>query len=351
MSSPACIQPKISVIVLNYNGQQWLPRCFESLEAQTIFADIEVIISDNNSMDGSDRLAAEWVAGVGRGRLVQNGANLYYCEGNNKGAAVATGKYLLFLNSDTWLEPTCLEKLYDGTEAARADASSPLVLNYDDETVQNLGGAGYDIFGTGHSLMFCDKPVEIFTAPGCSLLVSTAMFREIGGFDSRFLMYADESDLCWRVWIAGGRIVTVPAARLHHRGAAAVNPEGKTRMVEFRTSETKRYLTNRNALVSMFKNVNNVLFAVVFLHLIWLLLEACASLLLVRRWSYVRKSYLQAVADALRMWPHIRDQRRIIRSYRQQGDFFMLRFLLLRIPHWDDFKMILRLGLPKVDRK
>src|SRR5262245_54352285 len=134
MNGPSTVQPKISVVILNYNGQQWLPRCFESLEKQTVFKELEVIVTDNKSGDGSDQFAAQWLERTGRGRVVQNGANLYYTGANNNGAAVATGKYLLFLNNDTWLEPDCLEKLYAGVEAAGADSASPLVLNYDDQS-------------------------------------------------------------------------------------------------------------------------------------------------------------------------------------------------------------------------
>ena len=54
---PSSSKPQISAIVLNYNGQQWLPRCFESLEAQTFFSKIETIVVDNNSPDGSAALA------------------------------------------------------------------------------------------------------------------------------------------------------------------------------------------------------------------------------------------------------------------------------------------------------
>src|SRR3989304_3317415 len=72
--------PSISVVVLNYNGLAWLPRCFESLEAQTIYRDVEVIVVDNNSPDGSSRLATQWLQRTGRGRLVQNQTNLFFCE-------------------------------------------------------------------------------------------------------------------------------------------------------------------------------------------------------------------------------------------------------------------------------
>jgi GT2 family glycosyltransferase len=351
MSQAPAIQPKISVIILNFNGQEWLGRCFESLEAQTIFAEIEVILTDNNSADGSDRFAAAWLERTGKGRVVQNGANLYYCQANNNGADAATGKYLLFLNNDTWLERDCLEKLYQEVEITTADAATPIVLNYDDDSFQNMGGCGLDIFGLVPAQSRVNRTTEIFAACGCSFFISVTMFKKIGGFDGELLIYADETDLSWKVWIAGGKVVAVPAARLHHRGAAVVNPEGKTKTVESRTSETKRFLANRNGILFLLKNSQHILLLLLIPHLALLLLEAATSLVLVRRWSYVRISYLSAIVDAFRLRRHVREWRRRIRTFRQRGDFWMLRFFRLRFARWDEVTRLFKFGPPKVDAK
>ena len=102
---------------------------------------------DNLSPDGSAQLATEWARRAQNVRLIANETNLYFCGGNNRGAAAATGKYLFFLNNDTWLERDCLATLFREVEAADAEAAMPLVFNYDDETYQSLGGDGLDIFG------------------------------------------------------------------------------------------------------------------------------------------------------------------------------------------------------------
>jgi Predicted glycosyltransferases len=344
-------QPRISVVVLNYNGQQWLPRCLESLEAQTIFAEIEVIVSDNKSADGSDRFAADWLERRQKGRVVQNGANLYYCQANNNGADAAQGKYLLFLNNDTWLEPDCLEKLYQEVEKIGADAATPLVFNYDDETFQSLGGCGLDLFGLACGYKLLDQTTEIFTAYGAAYLIRADMFHKVGGFDGKLLIYCDETDLSWKVWIAGGKIVGVPAARMHHRGAAVANPAGGTKHVELRTTETKRFLTNRNGLLLLMKNSQHVLLLLLIPHLLLLLCEALVSLAMIRQWSYVRKSYFGAIAEAFRMRGHIFEWRRRIGAFRKRGDFGMMRFLTWRLNRWGELIQILKLGLPKVEQR
>ena len=351
MSPGPVVQPKISVVILNYNGQEWLPRCFDSLERQTIFPDIEVILTDNHSSDGSDAFAAAWLAKTGRGRVVQNGANLFYCGANNNGAAAASGEFLLFLNNDTWLEPDCLERLYGETVGAGADCAAPAVFDYDDDTFQSGGEVGLDLFG----LPTLSGPVpgtqETFAAPGCSLLIRTELFRKVGGFPPELLIYADETDLSWRVWIAGGKVVAVPSARLHHRGAAVVNPEGKTKTIESRTTEYKRFLANRNGILYLLKNGQHILLLLLVPHLLLLLAEAGVSLALTRRWSYIRKSYLSAVIEAFRMHEHVGQWRRRIRGFRRRGDFWMLRFLRLRPSRWPEVKRFFKFGPPKVEAK
>ena len=351
MNRPPQEQPKISVVILNYNGMQWLERCLDSLERQTIFDQIEVIFTDNKSSDASAEFAARWLTRCGKGPLVQNGANLYYCEANNRGAAVATGRYLLFLNQDTWLEPDCLAQLYEKSEAFGASAASPLVLDYESETLGECGGPGFDLFGLPMSQGECEEGDEIFGAPGCSLLIRADMFKKIGGFDARMLMYVDETDLSSRVWIAGGKIVGIPSARLHHRGAVMINPKGITKIVELRTSETKRYLTNRNGILFWLKNAEGLLLLILIPHLLLLAVEAAVSLLLVRRWSFVRKGYLNATADAFQLLDHVRDWRKRIKTFRQRSDFWMLRFLRIKFARWAEVRMLFRFGLPKVETK
>jgi GT2 family glycosyltransferase len=350
MNNSPPVAPKISVIILNYNGQKWLPRCFESLEAQTIFSEIEVIVVDNQSPDGSSRLAAEWVRRTRRGRLIENETNLFFCGGNNRGAAAATGKYLFFINNDTWLERDCLETLCRETEALGAEAATALVFNYEDETYQGLGGNGLDFFGmaTGSKRFYQTR--ELFVAYGTSFLIRADVFHQVGGFDEPLLMYGDEMDLSWRVWIAGGKIVGVPAARMHHRGAPTANPAGGVNVVELRTSETKRFLSNRNGLLVLMKNSQHFLLLLVASQIFLLLCEAAVSLVLIRSWRYVRHSYLGAIRAAFQMRRHVSACRRQIRAFRKRGDFGMLRFMTWRLNRWGELRTVLKLGLPKVGK-
>ncbi|MBM3836738.1 MAG: glycosyltransferase family 2 protein [Verrucomicrobia bacterium] len=340
-------QYQVSVIILNYQGAPWIERCLDSLRRQTLFAAAEIIVADNASTDGSDKLAEKLTQSWPNARVMQHGKNLGYCEGNNRAAQAARGQYLFFLNNDAWLEPDCLATLLAEVRSQRANAATPLVLNYDDNTVQPIWGAGFDVFGLPSFATRYDQSRDLFMPPGCCFLVEREWFERIGGFDKALFMYADELDLSWRLWIAGGRAIAVARARLHHHLAANVNPEGG-RMSEVRTSATKRFYTNRNVLLVLLKNCRNVLLLLVPLQLALWIAEAFASLLLIRRGSFVRRAYVDALAECWRLRPHVLSERRRIGQFRRRGDFWMLRFLRWRLNRWEELRRVLRHGPPKV---
>ena len=108
-----------------------------------------------------------------------------------------------------------------------AAAGTPLVLNWDDDEVQ--GGtfaSGFDLFGFPSFNRPPEKTTPILMPAGCSYFIRRDLYLQLGGLDPVIFMYADEWDLSWKVWATGHSAVVVPSARLHHRGAANVNPAG-----------------------------------------------------------------------------------------------------------------------------
>lgn len=344
-------QPLISIVVLNCNGANWLPKCFETILAQTIIDQIETIMVDNKSSDNSVVVAREWFAKFPNATIVLNSENLGFCEGNNSGARAAHGRWLLFLNNDTWLEPDCMEKLVQGTEKLGAAASTPLVLNYPDNSYQDFGFYGFDLFGLPSPSAVATCTREIFIAGGCSYFIRTDVFNEIGMFDAEYFIYSDDSDVSWRVWIAGYKVVGIFEARLHHRGAAGVNPSGGITTVEFRTTDRKRFLTNRNSILTLLKNGRHILLLPLIPLIAWLFLESLAGAVILRRWSFTRESFWNALRDCWRLRGHILRKRKEIAIFRKRSDFRMLRFFKWRLNRWDEVKRALKFGLPRVDKK
>lgn len=344
-------EPLVSIIVLNCNGANWLPKCFETIRAQTINSQIETIMVDNNSSDDSVAVARKWFEKFPAATIVRHSENLGFCEGNNSGSRAACGHWLFFLNNDTWLEPDCMEKLVAGTVKMGAAASTPLVLNYPDNSYQDFGFYGFDIFGLPSPSATATQTREIFIAGGCSYLIRADVFNEVGMFDAVFFIYSDDADLSWRVWIAGHKVAGIFEARLHHRGAAGVNPSGGISTVEFRTNDRKRFLTNRNCILTLLKNGQWILLLLTILLIPLLFMESLAGAVVLRRWSFAKGSFWDVLHDCWRLRGHILKERRRIAGFRKRSDFWMLRFFKWRPNRWDEVKRAFKFGLPRVDAR
>jgi len=341
--------PWISVIIVCHNDGKWLPRCLESLRAQTIFDRIEVIVADNASSDGTDEQAQRLISGWPNARLLPTGGDNGFAVACNRGAHVARGRYLYLLNPDTWLESDCLEQLYRGVEQTQASAGSAIIYEYEDDTVQHKGSHAFDVFCCPLTPRAGRDPKRLFCINGFTF-IRRDFFLRIGMLDERMFMYVEELDLSWRIWLSGGTLVPVLSARIHHRGAALVNPAGGTRVVENRTSVQKRYLANRNCLLTIAKNSQHILLLALLTYGGLLLVETLATLLMTRSWRVAKHTCLDALWDCCRMHGHIRDQRKRIKALRQRGDFWILRFFRLGFGRWNEIRKMIKLGFPKINQ-
>jgi GT2 family glycosyltransferase len=160
-------------------------------------------------------------------------------------------------------------------------------------------------------------------------------------------MYGEEMDLSWRIWIAGEQIVAAPKARIHHRGAVGVNPAGGTRIVENRTSIQKRFLANRNRLLFVAKNCQHLLLLMLLPCGFLTIVEGLLTLGMTRNWSLARQTCFDAIADCWRLRHHVMSQRRLIKSFRKHGDFWMLRFFRFGFGRWEEVERIVKAGFPR----
>jgi GT2 family glycosyltransferase len=313
-----------------------------------MFGQSELILVDNASSDNSEELGRQLTTGWPNVQIIQTGRNLGF-SGNNKGAEIARGKYLYLLNPDTWLEPDCLELFYEAVERDGAQGAGGTILEYDDNSLQARGSSGFDIFGNPVSPPLKRDPNPLFCIAGF-YFINRTFFLELGMLDEKFFMYGEEMDLSWRIWLSGGRIIFVPKAKCHHRGAVAVNPEGGTKIVENRTSPQKRFLANRNFLLVIAKNCEHILLLMLVSCTALMLAEGLVTLLLTRKWQVTRQTCLEPLADFWRLRTHVRQERRRIRALRRHNDFWMLRFLRFGFGRWGEVSKILRIGFPTFGR-
>lgn len=246
---------KVSIIIPHWNGIETISECLESL-SHTNFDSFEIIISDNASTDGSQKWIKDNYPKV---RLLENDQNYGYAGGCNKGAEIANGKFLLFLNNDTVQDPDWLGHLIRCIEKNDEIAAvQPKILNYFDKNIFDYaGGSG------GHMDMFCypfargrlfleqekdkgqyDTAEQCFWASGTSILVRKDLFNEAGEFDKVFFAHMEEIDLCWRLQAMGYQIWVEPRSIVFHKNAVSLPMH----------SHRKYYLNHRNSLLMLLSN-------------------------------------------------------------------------------------------------
>ena len=246
---------KVTVAILNYNGEEMLGRFLPSVLQNSPGA--RIVVADNASTDGSVAFMKEHFPGV---ELILLDRNYGFAEGYNRVMEHVDTEYVLLLNSDVEVTPGWLEPLVAALDAdENVVACQPKVLDYKRKShFEYAGAAGGFIDRYGYP--FCrgrifdaveedkgqyDTVADIFWATGAALLVRTAAYRDAGGLDGRFFAHMEEIDLCWRLRARGYRIVCVPASTVYHVGGATLSV-GNPR---------KSYLNFRNNLLMLYKNL------------------------------------------------------------------------------------------------
>lgn len=194
--------PLVSLIMVTYNSAALLPACLEALAA-TRYPAHELLIVDNASSDSTTVLVTEHAP---QAQLVANRENLGFGRACNQGAQAAQGALLVFLNPDVLVTPNWLGLLVEHIAAhPEAGIICPTTL-YPGETPPPV-----------HTLVG-----ETAAVPGCALMIRRDAWQQLGGFDERYFLYWEDTDLCWRAWLAGWRVLEDFTALVYHeRGGSA----------------------------------------------------------------------------------------------------------------------------------
>ncbi len=301
--------PRVSLIILSWNGLDLLKQCFASVVA-TDYPNLEIIYADNASTDGSPEWVAEHFPSV---RIIRHAENHLFCKGNNEAILQATGQYLVLVNNDIETPPGWLTALVGRAEAdSTIGALQPKVLQYYQRDHFGYGGAaggfqdrlGYS-FARGHILQTMerdsgqyDDACELDYAGGCALFLRRTALNEVGLLDERFEMHMEEIDLCWRLRRQGFRIVYEPRSHVYH-------VRGDTR---FNYAHWRLYFNIRNSLWMLYKNLPARRFPVVLTQKAAIEGALAASLLVRGRWKGAA-SILRGYRDAYRNRRAFRSER------------------------------------------
>lgn len=231
----------VSLIAISLNSRAFLRECIGSLHAATWRAvSYEIIVVDNGSTDGTPAMLRAEYPEV---RLVANTSNAGYCKAGNQGAAVANGRYLLFLNDDTLMIDDAIASLVEWADAHGAAMIGSRLLNTD----------GSDQFSSGRrfttpaaaffgrkslltrlfphaafareyllsDLVLGPEPYEVDWLSAAAMMVRRDVFDTVGGLAEDYY-YFHEQVFCARVKKAGGRIFLHPQSRIiHHEGVGS----------------------------------------------------------------------------------------------------------------------------------
>jgi GT2 family glycosyltransferase len=213
--------PHISVIIPNWNGAKHLPTCLDSLHAQT-HQEVEVIVVDNASTDGSQSLLAQRYPSV---RLIPLSDNRGFTGACNAGLQAAAGEILVLLNNDTETDPGWLAAVASAFERyPQAGAVASKMLLYDQRDIFHTAGDFYRLDGIPGNRGVWERDVGqydcedyVFSACGGSAAYRRAMLTQIGLLDDAFFFSCEDLDLGWRAQLAGWRCIYAPGAVVYHK--------------------------------------------------------------------------------------------------------------------------------------
>jgi hypothetical protein len=215
----------VSVIILNYNGREYLYDCLNSLLNQS-YTDFELILFDNFSTDDSVKFVHDNFDSC-KLKIVTSEMNLGFAGGNNEALKYANGDLIVLLNNDTVVEKDWLSELVKCVNSSEdIGMVQSLVLT------EGIPLKYYKMNGTinlfGHNIMEVfdiqeNGLGEIFQVNGCSLIIKKRILDEIGGlFPDEYFAYAEDTYLSFKVKFAGYKNYHNSKSIVHHKGSATM---------------------------------------------------------------------------------------------------------------------------------
>ncbi len=223
-------KPRICIILLNWNGKKDTLECLESL-SKANYSSFTTIVVDNGSTDGSIPAIRASFSHV---PIFETGSNLGFAGGNNVGIQWALSKsfeWILLLNNDTIVDPHFLTAFMDAAKnMPQAKIFGAKILRYGDpHRIDHLGGkwnpgnAKFESIASGllDSELIEYKSEAVDYVCGAALLMHHSVPRTIGLLESRFFLFWEETDYCFRARHVGFEIWTAPAAKVWHKVSAS----------------------------------------------------------------------------------------------------------------------------------
>lgn len=248
---------KVSVVILNWNGEKMLRRFLPTVVSCSAGAGVEVCVADNASTDASVQLVHDEFPTV---RLIVLDRNYGFAEGYNRALQQVDAEYVVLLNSDVEVTPHWLDPLvaYMDNHPHVAACQPKLLAQHNKTFFEYAGAAGGYLDKYGYP--FCrgrifdvieedcgqyDTSVPVFWVSGAAMFIRLKDYREAGGLDKGFFAHMEEIDLCWRLKSRGKELMYIPQSTVFHVGGATLNKD----------NPRKTFLNFRNNLLMLYKNL------------------------------------------------------------------------------------------------
>jgi GT2 family glycosyltransferase len=323
------MDPSVSIVIVNWNGWSYLQSCLSSIAKLPEHNEIkiETIVVDNGS---TDQTLTELPARFPWARVLSLRTNVGFAAASNAGARLANGYFLLFLNNDTIIEPGAIKSLIDAfVQHHQLGLCQPKLVYMKYPKVLDAVGSFLTWTGflehVGVREIDCgqyDAGLFVSLSPkGACIMLPRQLFWSLGGFDEDFFAYFEESDLAWRVWLAGYIAGMWPnAVVLHAVGATSSR-------VDFASIQ---YHSIKNRLCALIKNLDAYHLALMApLHISMLLFLALSSLM--RGKIALSSAILRALWWNLRHLPATMEKRRHVQTrIRKVSDREIFRLAMRR---------------------
>ncbi len=270
--------PKISVIIVTFNGEKHIFNCLESVLKST-YSNYEIIIVDNASKDGVSNLIKEKFLQV---KLITNKKNLGFAGGNNIGIKKSEGEFVFLLNDDTMIHPDLLKVLVAELESSpKIGIVGPKIYFMKTKKIWFAGGKVDWKKGEARNLgkgltdseLENDTKKEVDFITGCALMIKREVIEKIGLLDKKFFAYYEDADWCQKARKAGYSVVYIPFGGVWHLKSATASTvyfkdiEGKYFRILGRYLKTVlnlKYRNYRNRLIVFLRHAPFV-YKIIFL--------------------------------------------------------------------------------------
>ena len=251
-----------SIVIVNWNSKDYLDRCLQSISATASDLNPEIIVVDGGSFDGCDAMLEQKHKNV---RFIQSNENIGFGRSNNLGINAATGDIVALLNPDTELRPGSLQELIKALEThPRCGAVGPRLLNTDGTLQKSCVQAFPSPLNQALDSDFLrnrfprsrlwktypafhqSNPSNVEVLSGACIVAWRKTLNDIGGFTDAYFMYAEDMDLCKKIYELNQTIYHVPKSEIIHFGGGSSSTQFSNFAVVMNLESLELYMELRH---------------------------------------------------------------------------------------------------------